>query len=284
MDDPVEKSRELAQKVYEISKKNIVLTGCILIIILILVVVPIVRRFRNSLREVYCSSCYHDFRNQIVNISGRARVSYDNITMSRDGSFTYSLWVYIRNWYHNNNSWKHVFHVGSDLDSSCGKDLSWNQVYYQCPGVWLSPVVNDMRIVFQTKIEKSKKCLDEKEMQNVKEVTKCQAGRQCGITQPDEVEFLEYIDINNVPVGEWFMISLVVVKNKVEFYQNGKLYLTKLLIGDPVLNKGNCIFGLGGSFSGMISNFHYVPKGIDFTAIQALYTNENRIKRVNPNY
>ncbi len=53
--------------------------------------------------------------------------------------FTYSFWMYIKNWNVKDNEWKHVFHKGNST-----------AIPLQSPGVWLYPKTNKLAINMNT--------------------------------------------------------------------------------------------------------------------------------------
>jgi hypothetical protein len=107
------------------------------------------------------------------------------------GYFTYSFWLYVNggtdpntsNW--NNyryNEWKSIFYRGNPIDNS--GDLS---SLIQFPGFWLTPVLNNMVIVFQNG------------------------------------SYVERLEINNIPFNTWTNFSVVVETKSVSIYINGNL-------------------------------------------------------------
>jgi len=107
------------------------------------------------------------------------------------GYFTYSFWLNINNdsnnsegnWYnYRTNEWKSVFYRGNAIDDS--GDLS---SLVQFPGVWLTPVLNNMVIVFQNG------------------------------------SYVERLEINNIPFNTWTNYSIVVEAKSVSIYINGYL-------------------------------------------------------------
>jgi hypothetical protein len=310
--------KELAAKALDLTKKNVVLVIFLLIVVVIVVVILAVRASSNSLRKVYCGSCYSAFVGKILSISGRTSIPYQNLVLTNDNSFTYSLWMYVNNWYSNVQNWKHVFHVGSDVAAACSGSLAWNQINYQCPGVWLKPTINDMRVVLQTMTLIPPQCASQFYTEN-DIIESFQSGGGGGgatcslsdstdtsamnINLPDymsanpetttacagtgedgsvakNLALLEYVDISNIPIGEWFQITVNVNQKEVEVYLDGKLYKTKVLVGSPVINSGNAYFGLGSTYSGFISSFHYSPTSLPYTSIWALFNREKKLKRM----
>lgn len=88
------------------------------------------------------------------------------------------------------------------------------------------------------------------------------------------IRLLEYVDIVNFPVGEWFQLSVVVNSNRVEVYMNGMLMRSQVLLGTPVISPSAGYLGLGGSYSGQISKFNYYPRDMPVHVIRYLYKTE----------
>jgi hypothetical protein len=109
------------------------------------------------------------------------------------GYFTYSYWLYVNgnnnninksnNW--NNyryNEWKSIFYRGSPIRDD--QDLSQ---LVQFPGFWLTPVMNNLVIVFQNG------------------------------------SYVERLEINNIDFNKWMNIIVVVEMKSVSIYINGLL-------------------------------------------------------------
>jgi len=109
----------------------------------------------------------------------------------RGGYFTYSFWLYVNNgfdssipnWNNNRyNEWKSIFYRGNAINDT--GDLS---SLIQFPGFWLTPVLNNMVIVFQNG------------------------------------SYVERLEINNIPFNTWTSFSIVVQTKSVSVYINGNL-------------------------------------------------------------
>ena len=106
------------------------------------------------------------------------------------GYFTYSFWLYINGGSNNTNTWdnyrynewKSIFYRGNAIDNS--GDLS---SLIQFPGFWLTPVLNNMVIVFQNG------------------------------------SYVERLEITDLPFNKWTNISVVVETKSVSIYINGLL-------------------------------------------------------------
>ncbi len=123
--------------------------------------------------------------------------------------FTYSFWIYINsvNILPNNKDyqntwmnyrygdWKSVFYRGLNMkpvegeseEEESNKDVSLKE---QFPGVWLAPTKNQMSIVFQNGEDNQK---------------------------------AERVDIDDLPLNQWFQVIIVVEGNSVSIFINGKL-------------------------------------------------------------
>jgi hypothetical protein len=124
------------------------------------------------------------------------------------GYFTYSFWIYLNsddNKVKNNNTWtnyrykewKSIFYRGNAIDNS--GDLS---TLIQYPGFWLTPVTNNLVIVFQTN------------------------------------NYVERIELLNIPLNTWTQISVVVQAKSVSVYLNGLLDRTLNLYQNITIMNG----------------------------------------------
>jgi hypothetical protein len=111
----------------------------------------------------------------------------------KGGYFSYSFWLYVNgndNSVNNKNNWnsyryrewKSIFYRGNPIDSR--GDLT-NLIQY--PGFWLTPIYNNLVIVFQNG------------------------------------SYVERLEINNVPFNKWTNYSIVVETKSVSIYINGLL-------------------------------------------------------------
>jgi hypothetical protein len=108
------------------------------------------------------------------------------------GYFTYSYWLYVNgnnldktdNWNnYRNNEWKSIFYRGSVIDDN-SQDLS---KLIQFPGFWLTPIINNLVVVFQNG------------------------------------SYVERLEINNIEFNKWINIIVVVEMKSVSIYINGLL-------------------------------------------------------------
>lgn len=124
------------------------------------------------------------------------------------GYFTYSFWLYLKgnnnsinndnNWHsYRYNEWKSIFYRGNPIEPS--GDLS-NLVQY--PGFWLTPVMNNMVIVFQNG------------------------------------SYVERLEITNVPFNKWINYAVVVEAKSVSIYIDGLLDRTLNLYQNITIMNG----------------------------------------------
>ena len=75
--------------------------------------------------------------------------------------FTFSTWIFVEDYEYRKGKWKHVFHKGNAS--------SWPN---RCPGVWLHPNDNALRVYLNTYNDVS-----------------------------------NHVDIDNIPIAKWFTSS-----------------------------------------------------------------------------
>ena len=158
-----------------------------------------------------------------------------------NGEYTFSIWLYIDKWYNTNqtNKWKHIFHMGSIVkNNSQTIDLNWNTLSYQSPGLWLLPNINNIRLVFTT--ERKQPYIN------------------------DKIIELEYCDVENVEIKNWFNISFTIGYNILDIYYNGKLKKSKILNGVPRINKNVLYVSYNKGFPGLMKKLEIIPKKINF--------------------
>ena len=141
--------------------------------------------------------------------------------------FTYSYWMLIDNYEYKTNEWKHILHKGN-------KEGTPNM----CPGFWLHPNKNSMRVYFNT-------------MKNMK----------------------EYFDIDNMPLKKWICVSLTVKQRVVECFINGMLKKRHSLSSIPRQNFGELWINLFGGFDGYISKVQYHRRALSYEEVAKLVKN-----------
>lgn len=154
--------------------------------------------------------------------------------------FTYSFWIILSS-LEKNGQWKHVFHKG-------------NKTSYpdRCPGVWIHPNTNDLRIYLNT--------------------------------QNDPLSFL---DVKNIPMKKWVNVTITFkqgktgtntmlnnlddnLPNTVDVFVNGLLKSTKSFDTTPKLNDGDFWINMFGGFDGLIGKIKYFSRCVNFEKIQEL--------------
>lgn len=161
--------------------------------------------------------------------------------------------------------WKSVFYRGNNLENETNLQIHRQ---YQFPGVWLSPKINNISIAFQN-------------------------------GESDQV--VERVDIENIPMDEWFQLTIVVEGSSVLIYLNGKMENSVVLnqyaptdLGDKNLYVGydkNMNFDTTSSscpspctnadtstnanrkygFSGFIANMVYFPYSLTTREVEHCY-------------
>lgn len=136
--------------------------------------------------------------------------------------FTYCFWMYIDDMSYRYGQWKHVMHKGNKE--------SWP---LECPGVWLHPRKNCLRVYCNT----------------FKEIR-------------------EFVDIDNIPLNKWFCISLCAKGNKLDVYMNENLIKQKVFSSLIRQNYGDLYLNAFKGFSGYMSNIRYFDHYLPYAKIR----------------
>lgn len=200
------------------------------------------RYTRKLKKKINCSNCSHFFKKSkdgslpIMIQSNKLNQRPENKTS------TWSFWININEWYYRYGLWKNIFFKGSSFKPE--NELSWDDVGKQCPGIWMTPSQNNLRAVFTTK----NFCVD------------------------NRIEYyLEYCQINDIPIGVWNFITIVLIHKTVSFYLNGKLVRTCVFKGEPEFNNGPLQVSYSGGFKGDLLNFRYIGRNLKPSEIYELY-------------
>jgi len=158
----------------------------------------------------------------------------------------------------------------------------------------LDDTVNNLRVVFQTEVPIPTACLDpsnittnsaDKSSSNNGLMDCVEEYSKKNDTSITYSPVLEYSEITNVPIGEWFQITVILRNKFIELYQDGNLYQTTHLMGTPLLNPIEGRFGFANPYNGRITNFRYMPFALTVPVIKELYayeSNQSFIKEYDP--
>jgi hypothetical protein len=137
--------------------------------------------------------------------------------------FTFSTWIFVEDYEYRKGKWKHVFHKGNAS--------SWPN---RCPGVWLHPNDNALRVYLNTYNDVS-----------------------------------NHVDIDNIPIAKWFHLAVVVTQDHMDLYVNGFLKKRVTHKGIPKQNFGDVYVNLNGGFCGYISRMKYYDFAVSSSEIES---------------
>jgi len=230
-------------------------------------------------RYINCPGCYARFHNKIADCSEKRPVLRKHLTKPQNG-YTYSMWMYVVDWYDVSfGRWKSVYYRGKKLERKNGGNCSvtWDSIAEQQPGVWLSDTHNNLRVAVTTTLHLPKDCLGE-----ASEGESAESDGDTSSTSGNtkEMHILEYAEITDFPIGEWFQLLFVVTSRRLELYLNGKLVNTSVFTGeysDNMCSTENGHFAsTGHTFRGRVLNFRYMPHSLPYQMIQKLYHYESK--------
>ena len=163
-----------------------------------------------------------------------------------ENEVTFSLWLYLNEFYYNFSYWKHIMHKGTNIENKNINYEYWHNIENEIPeqsiGIWLHPNINNLRIAMST-----------------------------------ENENLEYIDITNIKIQELIHYTFILNNKTLHIYLNNKLIITKVFKDKPLFNQKSMYFNFPKTFNGNIYNFIYLPKNITTQNITYLFNNKPKL-------
>ena len=197
-------------------------------------------------------------------IGNYIQINNDRLLKSdSSGSFSYSYWININstginnpnadkssskdnnNWFnYRNKDWKLIFYRGNEMSNGI------TNLDVQYPGFWLTPILNNLIIVFQS--------------------------------NGNPVERIEMI---NIPLNTWVNISAVVERKSVSIYINGLLDRTlNLQQSSPDVGKNNIYIGENNAnknnnigFPGFLAQLTYFNYALTADAVYKGYIYNKKI-------
>lgn len=200
-----------------------------------------------------------------INTSLYTVIPSAEIVKPRDGfNYTFLVSFNVKNFYHNYGNWRHIFHVGTEIDTNKileypyeGEGIdNWDEVTAdfpdQNPGLWLHPTKNTLRLVITTEQfeegafpdhahpESSFTATDTKEL----EVTK---------------KIINTLDIKDVPMNSDVKLGFSVFQNSVTVFMNGSIRTIFTITGKPFENTGSLFIHRNKTYSGLINYLEIYP-------------------------
>ena len=178
----------------------------------------------------------------------------------RDGfNYTFFISFKVKNFYHNYGYWRHIFHVGTDVDPSQtleypfeGEGIdNWDAVTadfpYQNPGLWLHPTKNSLRLVITTEQFEEGAY---PEHAHPETVFKASDTTELELTK----KIVNTIDITDVPMNSDVNLGFVVFQNNVTLFMNGRMRNIFTITGKPYENIGSMFIHRNKTYSGLINS------------------------------
>ena len=230
---------QLSSQVYSANNKfnELSMNQRLVFILGFLFVLYLMKKVYNKLfkgeKKKYVVSYFNDGKNAK---NSPVYFSSPNLNNSGEGGqFTYTIWLYLSDWYSTYGTWKTIFRKGNRSK----KDLTkWCSYSDQAPGMYFCDKKNDIRVVMTTNTE-------------------------------DGIQ-LEYCDIHNVPIKKWFFIALVIDNNTMAIYRNCLLERTCVYKGSIKNNNGPLNVTTPNGYNGMLSNLTYYNSALDPSDIQLI--------------
>jgi hypothetical protein len=179
-------------------------------------------------------------------------------------SFTLILKMNIEEYYTNMGYWKHILHKGtksSDLyESTKYNENEWELIKkeynYMCPGLWLHPSENKMRVVFDVfQLEDVQPEEHALQISSVTELTPIERK-----TQGFPLIKQEIIDVPDIPLKKDTTIIIEVDRTSVSVSIDGKYKIFHTLSGLIKINNGPMEVHKKPTYNGKIIECTLIPK------------------------
>lgn len=200
-----------------------------------------------------------------INTSLYTVIPSAEIVKPRDGfNYTFIVSFNVKNFYHNYGYWRHIFHVGTEIDTNKileypyeGEGIdNWDEVTAdfpdQNPGLWLHPTKNTLRLVITTEQFEKGEFPDH-------------AHPKSSFTATDTTELdvtkkiINTLDIKDVPMNSDVNLGFVVFQNSVTVFMNDSIRTIFTITGKPFENTGSLFIHRNKTYSGLINNLEIYP-------------------------
>lgn len=165
---------------------------------------------------------------------------------------TFSMWLYLKEFYYNFSYWKHIMHKGTNIENKTLNYENWHNIENEIPeqsiGIWMHPGINNIRIAITT----------------------------------DNFN-LEYCDLKNIKPQELTHLVFILDNKTLHIYKNSKLTKTKVFKNRPIVNGKSLYFNFQKTFNGTMYNFLYLPTKIGYEDIRNLYSNKPKLEKYKNN-
>jgi len=145
--------------------------------------------------------------------------------------FTYSFWMYVNSW-----STPNQLAGGSNLQHILHKGSSEANPQFQAPGIYMDQNSNRIVVKMNTFGNLNEECI-----------------------------------VDNIPIGKWVYVTVVVINKNIDIYVNGNLKNRCTLTGIPMQNVGDMYITQNGGFDGMLGNVQYFNRALPYWKIEQLF-------------
>jgi len=200
-----------------------------------------------------------------INTSLYTVIPSAEIIKPRDGfNYTFIVSFNVKNFYHNYGYWRHIFHVGTEIDTNKileypyeGEGIdNWDEVTAdfpnQNPGLWLHPTKNTLRLVITTEQFEEGAFPDHAHPKSSFTATDT---NELDVTK----KIINTLDIKDVPMNSDVNLGFVVFQNSVTVFMNDSIRTIFTITGKPFENTGSLFIHINKTYSGLINNLEIYP-------------------------
>ena len=276
-------------------KKYVII--CVVIIVILVVIFFIYKFVTKNVLKIGQNETTVDKQDYLTPF----KLPYSQFTLPKNGyDYSMSFWIYVEDYEYNNGLWKHIFHKGNTTNETMEYkdwDTLTTEISRMTPGAWMHPSSNKIRLAFNIKLddpddkscglytksncEECNMCEYDEDLLLCKEKnshpknlekkfrTKCKS-----LSTEKNDEFIEFVDIENIPQKEMTHILFVLENKILNIYYNGILKKIHKFAGTPEFSRNDDMyFNFPQTFEGQLFNFRYIPNQINKEKIIEIYKN-----------
>lgn len=233
-------------------------------------------------------------------VSSYKVITADKISFpSNPYEFSWSMFIYVNDFYANHGSWRHILHKGTEPDARQLETQNWEDILSEYPdqsiGLWMAPFNNNIRIAITTLTTNyadgssrtsdyphamaqaydgsGNVFLSDKPNNPLRDPTKTKNKRQVSSYNKN----VEFIDIPHFPNKVLTHLTVNVINDVVEIYRNGLLTKSYTLAGRPEFNKGNLYIMKPKTLDGSLHNLTYTPGYLNLASIRDIMAVKDKI-------
>jgi hypothetical protein len=182
-------------------------------------------------------------------------------------NFTFSVWVFVKEWTTGYNQYKPIFWVDDKDSENKGNDVDITHLLEPCISTPSYQCNSDKHVA------PIMACFDKTNNDVIFAMR--YAADPATRTANNLKKSITVCKISNVPIQKWVNLTFVLNNKTLDLYMNGKLSKTCILPQVPSVKTPEkaTLHGTGNHFNGFTSKFQYFPQAFNTQEVWNIYSN-----------